>query len=81
MDDAAVAGGCVNRVEELFKKFLRGEVTQLLAKAPVQLISDRQEGNGLFNLISRTQKQVNASIDRTFPDYDTEGDQHQPSEG
>ena len=39
LGDAAAAGGCVNRVEELIKQFLRGAVAQLLARASVQLIS------------------------------------------
>ena len=41
VDDAVAAGGCVNRVEELFKQFFRGSVAQLLARASVQLISGR----------------------------------------
>ena len=43
LGDAAAAGGCVNRVEELIKQFLRGAVAQLLARASVQLISSRQD--------------------------------------
>ena len=43
LGDAAAAGGCVNRVEELVKQFLRGAVAQLLARASVQLISSRQD--------------------------------------
>ena len=41
VDDAVAAGGCVNRVEELFKQFFRGSVAQLLARASVQLVSGR----------------------------------------
>ena len=41
--DAAAAFGCVNRVEELVKQFLRGAVAKLLARASVQLISSRQD--------------------------------------
>ena len=43
LGDAAAAGGCVNRVEELIKQFLRGAVAKLLARASVQLISSRQD--------------------------------------
>ena len=43
LGDAAAAFGCVNRVEELVKQFLRGAVAQLLARASVQLISSRQD--------------------------------------
>ena len=43
LGDAAAAIGCVNRVEELVKQFLRGAVAQLLAKPPVQFISRSQD--------------------------------------
>ena len=43
LGDAAAAFGCVNRVEELVKQFLRGAVTKLLARSSVQFISCRQD--------------------------------------
>ena len=43
LGDAAAAFGCVNRVEELVKQFLRGAVAKLLVRPSVQLISSRQD--------------------------------------
>ena len=43
LGDAAAAFGCVNRVEELVKQFLRGAVAQLLARTSVQFISCSQD--------------------------------------
>ena len=43
LGDAAAAFGCVNRVEELVKQFLRGAVAKLLARPSVQLISSRKD--------------------------------------
>ena len=43
LDDVAAAGGCVNRVEEVLKQFLRGTVAQFLAGPSVQIISSRQD--------------------------------------
>ena len=44
MSDAAAAGGCVNRVEEVFKQFFRGAVAQLPALASVLLASGKADG-------------------------------------
>ena len=43
LGDAAAAFGCVNRVEELVKQFLRGAVAKLLARPSVQFISCSQD--------------------------------------
>ena len=43
LGDAAAAFGCVNRVEELVKQFLRGTVAKLLARPSVQFISCSQD--------------------------------------
>ena len=43
LGDAAAAFGCVNRVEELIKQFLRGAVAKLLARPSVQFISCSQD--------------------------------------
>ena len=43
LGDAAAAFGCVNRVEELVKQFLRGVVAKLLARPSVQFISCSQD--------------------------------------
>ena len=42
LGDAAAAFGCVNRVEERIKQFLRSAVSQLLARPSVQFISRSQ---------------------------------------
>lgn len=43
LGDAAAAFGCINRVEELVKQFLRGAVAKLLARPSVQFISCSQD--------------------------------------
>ena len=43
LGDAAAAFGCVNRVVELVKQFLRGAVAKLLARPSVQFISCSQD--------------------------------------
>ena len=48
LGDAAAAFGCVNRVEELVKQFLRGAVAKLLARPSVQFISCSQDIKRMF---------------------------------
>lgn len=73
LGDAAAAFGCVNRVEELVKQFLRGAVAKLLARPSVQFISCSQDilsreslnGHALRNKGSK--QPVVAFVLGTFP--------------
>ena len=73
LGDAAAAFGCVNRVEELVKQFLRGAVAKLLARPSVQFIScsqdilSRESLNGHTLRNNGSKQPVVAFVLGTFP--------------